>query len=135
MLSALSNTRQRGTTTLEFALIGGIFLTLLISVVDLGRYLAVAQSLNTVVSLVARAAVVGNLSPGGSCPGSGVTLPTSITGSVPLLDTNKLCVAVTTKTVSGQLQTSVAAQYTFAFVLPAWSAFDTTMTDSTFLTY
>ena len=135
MSSAPSNAGQRGTTSLEFALTGGVFLVIMFAILDVGRFLAVEQSLNTVVALTARAAMVGTVSAGGTCPGTGVTLPASITGSVPMLNTTNLCVAVTSTTTSGQTQTSVNAQYTFAFVLPAWNSLSSTISDSTSLTY
>lgn len=135
MSCARSNARRRGTTTLEFALTGGVFLVIVIAILDLGRYVAVAQSLNTVVALTARAAMIGSVNAGGTCPGSGVTLPTSITASVPLLKATSLCVAVTSTTTSGQTRTSVRAQYTFGFVLPAWNSLSGTISDSTSLTY
>ncbi len=135
MSSARSSASQRGTTTLEFAITGGVFLVIMFAILDVGRYLAVKQSLDTVVALTARAAMVGTVTAGGTCPGSGVTLPTSITGSVPMLSTSHLCVAVTSATTSGQTQTSVSAQYTFAFLLPAWRTLSSTISDSTSLTY
>ncbi len=136
MSSATSRRRRRGNTTLEFALIGSAFLFLLLAIFDVGRYFAVLQSLNAAMTAAARAAVVGSLSAGGSCPGGGVTLPSSITGAVPLLDAAQLCISVTSANVSGQTQLTVAAQYPFSFVLPAWTTLGvTTLNGSTTVTY
>lgn len=135
MLFARNRSSRRGTTALEFALVGGIFVTLMFAILDLARYLAVVQELNTVVALTGRAAMVGTVSAGGTCPGTGVSLPTSITSSVPMLQPSNLCVAVSSSTSSGQTITSVNARYTFAFVLPAWQSLGGTITDSTTLTY
>ncbi|WP_237213601.1 TadE/TadG family type IV pilus assembly protein [Falsiroseomonas oryziterrae] len=49
---------RRGATAVEFAVIGAIFLTLLLGVVELGRYYFTVQSLRTVAAEAARAYLV-----------------------------------------------------------------------------
>ena len=135
-MSCARNSRdQRGTTTLEVALIASATFTLLLGILDIGRYFIVEQSLHALLTSTARAAVVGSLSSGGACPSGGLTLPATLTSAVPMLDATKLCVAVSTATVAGQTQTTVVAKYPFNFVLPTWSTLDGTLSDTTTLTY
>jgi len=49
---------RRGATALEFAVIGTIFITLLLGVIELGRYYFTVQSLRTVAAEAARAYLI-----------------------------------------------------------------------------
>lgn len=49
---------RRGATALEFAVVGGIFITLLLGVVEIARYQATAQAVRTLAAEAARAGLV-----------------------------------------------------------------------------
>jgi Flp pilus assembly pilin Flp len=114
MSSAFSSClRSRdGTTSLEFAVIGGIFMLLMLGAFQLGIYLFTVQGLELLTGMVARAAIVGTVSP--ACP---ATLPSSVP-IPPILAPAQLSVCVVKTNPSGDIQIQVTSTYQFAFFLP-----------------
>ncbi len=106
---------RRGVTSLEFGLVGGIFLLLMLGAMQLGLYLFTRQSLDMLTGLVARAAVIGTVS--AACP---ATLPSSIPVP-PILSSANLSVCVTRTNPNGATQFQVVSTYRFTFFLPILS--------------
>jgi TadE-like protein len=67
-MKAIANTRQCGTTTIEFALVAMIFFTLIMGVIDFGRWIFASQSAAEATRLGARTAVVCDVELGAGGP-------------------------------------------------------------------
>lgn len=123
MSSATSRRRRRrlhrdraGTVALEFGFIASGFLLMLLGTIEMARYLFTQQSLELLTGLVARAAVVGTVTP--ACP---LTLPASI-AVPPILSTANLSVCLTQPSQSGgKTEYQVTSSYTFTFLLPVFA--------------
>jgi len=123
---------RAGATSLEFALVALLFLTVLIGCMDIGRYFLVVLSLRTVVSEAARAALVNpNMLP------TPVLGPGSFSAITPIFNNNNLALTVTQSPgLPGVQQISVTATYSFTAWSPIWSAsLDGPITETTELQY
>lgn len=128
---------RAGSASLETALVLLAFLTLLFGAMDLGRYLLTIQSMQTLLGMAQRAAVVGNYSIGstGDCP-----LVSSISTSMPFtpppfLDpTTTLCVISTANSGSGTLVT-IQVSSAFTSYTPGLSALTGTLNESAQVAY
>lgn len=119
MSSAINRLRRdrSGTAALEFAVIAPALLLVLLGTMEVSRYLFTEQSLELLTGQVARAAVIGTVTP--ACP---LTLPASIRVP-PLLQSANLSVCVTQSTPSGsEIQYQVTSTYNFTFLLPVLAA-------------
>jgi len=121
---------RRGATAVEFAIVGGIFITLLIGAVDLARFQIVRQSLRSVVEDAARSALITSSSTavsGGGCTAlpSGAALRTAITtptNPYPMLTIASLTLTPTCAVNASSARTiTVAASYPFSFVTPIYN--------------
>ncbi|MGK7864849.1 TadE/TadG family type IV pilus assembly protein [Falsiroseomonas sp. E2-1-a4] len=117
----------RGTVAIEFALVGLIFITLLLGAVDLARFQSVRQSLGNVAEEAARAAMI--MSGAGAVLGGGCTttpdggvLKSAVTTPVnptPMLTPALLTITPVCALSAGGARTiTVTATYPFNFVAP-----------------
>lgn len=123
---------RRGTTAIEFAVVGGIFFTLLLGAVDVGRYQITQQSLRSIAAEAARFALIAAdqamaASPAGisgvcaAVPSSaalkaGVTTPTNLTPF--LVPANLTLVGNCVVGAGGARTITITASYPFQFVMP-----------------
>ncbi len=119
MASGINRLRRdrSGIVSLEFALIAPGFLLMFFGTIEMGRYLFTRQSLELLTGQVARAAVIGTITPG--CP---LTLPASFS-IPPMLAPGNLSVCVSQSTPAGsETQYQVTSTYDFTFFLPVFAA-------------
>jgi Flp pilus assembly protein TadG len=121
---------EAGTTTMEFALVGAMFLLMIFAILEVSLYFFTSQSLQTLTSLVARATQAGTVNPG--CP---ATIPTSLASQVPMLSLQSANICVTQATVSGQIQVTVNSTYPFTFFSPLLPGDVGTLTASSQILY
>ena len=122
---------------MELALIMVSFLALLLGGMDLGRYMLTVQSMQTLLGMAQRAAVVSNYSIGsvGSCP-----LVSSISATAPFtpppyLDpSTTLCVISTANSGSGTLVT-IQVTSSFTSYTPGLSSLTGTLSQSAQLSF
>jgi Flp pilus assembly protein TadG len=118
---------RKGVTALEFAIVGPIFLMLLLFAMDLARYWYVAEAVRTYAAEVLRAAVVvagaDNPPVVNTCPGGAITVSTSPTVG---LDPTSLTTTVTcNRNASATTRTvAVTVSYNFSFLLPVGGLWD-----------
>jgi hypothetical protein len=114
---------QAGTASLEFALVAVPFMLVMIAGMDLGRYFITQQSLHTLTSEAARAAVVNcfGLDP---CTNP-VPTPSTVWAKVPFLNSAaplaSLTVTQSRNAITGVRTITATAKYRFTFILPAWT--------------
>lgn len=127
MSSAISSClRHRGgTTAVEFGLVAGVFVLMMLGAMQIGLYLFTKQALEELTGVVARGAVVGTVTSG--CP---ATLPSTI-AVPPLLTPANLQVCVTQTNSSGETQVQVISSYQFDFFLPIMAGDSGTVSEST----
>ena len=118
-----------GTAALEFGLIAPMFLVLVLSVTDLGRFYLTLHSLHTVLGDAARAAIVDPTLSGCSAPAARVA------ADAPFLAASQLSLCVAQSVASGITTITVNASYSFNFLLPSWQGASGTLTDSTTVSY
>jgi hypothetical protein len=119
-----------GVTTLEFAIVGALFLLLLFGSMDLGRYYLVEHSLRTMAAETARYALSHPLW-AGTLPSSGCVDPTTVsfTAITPFIDNSaSLCVQQQLG-MPGVNQINVTATDQFAPISPIWSLLKGQMTE------
>ncbi len=122
---------RAGVTTLEFAVVALLFVTVQIGCMDLGRYYLVEHSLRTVVAETARAALVNT-----SVDGTIDTSTASFVGITPFINNANLTLSVTQHpTRPGITEISVTGSYAFTAYSPIWSSLDGTLTETTVLEY
>jgi Flp pilus assembly protein TadG len=118
---------RRGVVAVEFALVGLIFIMLLLGATELARYQFVQQSLRSMAEEAARRALVTSSATavlGGGCQpvltgASLVSAVTSPTNPTPMLTPGSLTLAAVCATnASGARTITVTASYPFTFVVP-----------------
>lgn len=112
----------RGTTSLEFALVGAMLVSLLLGGIEASRYFFTLQSLRAATAEAVRLVLLRgsqNLNGGGSaCTNLAGTLG-GVTAKVPYLSTASLQVTMSGCATSGGVTTvSVSVQLPFTFNLP-----------------
>ncbi len=131
---------QAGTTSIEFAVLALPLILIMLAGMDLGRYFITQQSLHTLTSEAARAAVVNcfGLNP---CA-TPVPTPAILWAKVPSLNSAapgaSLSVTQSRNATTGVRTVTATAHYEFAFVLPAWTGLNATLNpiiDTTELQY
>ncbi len=116
-----------GVSTVEFAVVALLFLTVLIGCMDLGRYYLAEHSLRTVVAETARAALVDR-----SIDGSIDPTTASFVGITPFVDNADLTLTVTQHpNRPGVTDIMVTGSYTFTAYSPIWRSLDGTITETT----
>jgi Flp pilus assembly protein TadG len=121
MSFAFNKHRRRGdagVTSLEVAVIFGVFIVLVFSIIDLSRYLFSQQALTTLVTATARQGFAGTLP--AFC--NGASLPqteTQVAAFAPLLDFNRITsLAMCVDQGSGVTVLTVTASYSFQPITP-----------------
>jgi Flp pilus assembly protein TadG len=118
---------RRGTTTLEFALIGGLLVPLLLGGMDIGRYMLTQQAVRAAAAEAARMVTVrGNLNLNAGSPACN-TLSGALSGvsaRVPFLKAASLVVTMSgCATGSNGITTvTVAVSYPFSFQISYFAA-------------
>jgi Flp pilus assembly protein TadG len=117
---------RRGATSLEFALIGGPLMALLLGTIELSRYLLTLESVRTVAAEAARTATLrgGQNMNAGNPPCTGLSGVLAVDGArTPFLNAASLTVTMTgCATTAGVTTVSIAVTYPFAFTLPYFGA-------------
>lgn len=143
---------RRGATALEFAVIGTIFITLLLGVVELGRYYFTVQSLRTVAAEAARAYLIrSNLdliaNPTRCQPVIATVTPADlqVSGRTPILAASRLTISAPVFESNTPLPTPAPTcttrrvranvSYTFNFVVPFLPAVVPTLTATAFMDF
>jgi Flp pilus assembly protein TadG len=125
---------RTGVTTVEFAVVALLFLTVLIGCMDLGRYYLIEHSLRTVVAEAAREVQVENKTTYNTV----TVIPSSANfGAItPFVDNSNLTLTVFQfPTRPGVTKISVTATYAFTSYSPIWRALDGNITETTVLWY
>ena len=120
---------RKGTTSVEFALVGALFLALLIGTMEVGRFYLTQQSLREATAVAARRAMVDAAFSGCAAPLAEVAATT------PLLNPASLTLCVTRTTSAGLTTLTVDAAYPFAAVLPMLRLDRTRLPDRTTVTF
>jgi Flp pilus assembly protein TadG len=141
-MSSVSNRRwprrcrlgRAGVTTVEFAVVAQLFMTVLIGCMDLGRYYLIEHSLRTVVAEAAREVLVENKTTYNEMT---VTPSSANFGAItPIVDNNNLTLIVNQfPTRPGVTQITVTGTYAFTSYSPIWRALDGNITETTVLWY
>lgn len=111
MSRCASSSWRRGSAAVEFALIAGIFFSVMFAVIDLSRYMASRTALRAATAEVIRAAVTDATLAGCSTP------KTLAVAGAPVLQATLLNVCVVRATDA----VTVNADYTFTFYVPVFS--------------
>ncbi|MBW8269076.1 TadE/TadG family type IV pilus assembly protein [Caldovatus aquaticus] len=115
---------RKGVTALEFAIIGPIFLILVLFAMDLARYWYVAEAVRTHTAEVLRAAIVvagaDNPPAVNTCPNGSITVSAT---PPPGLDPASLKTQATCTRQGQQRVVTVNVSYAFSFVIPAVANF------------
>lgn len=120
---------QRGGISVEFAILGTVFVPLIFGALDLGRYQAVRQALRVAADAAGRIDLVAydnKWTNGCAAIPAGSTLRTTIVQAqaLVLLDPAALTLSQTCSgpDINGVLSVVVSATYPFTFVTPLFSA-------------
>jgi Flp pilus assembly protein TadG len=128
---------RRGTTTLEFGLVGGMLLMLMIGGIDLGRFYLTQHSLSTLLNEGVRATYVQCFAKS-SCTLSTANA-TAAWGKVPFLSSAMTGASLTASQAAGSTTGSyvitASASYPFKFYLAPWVPDNGTLTVSTTFNY
>ncbi len=123
-----------GATSLEFALVALLFMTVLIGCMDLGRYYLAEHSLRTVAAEAARMCLAYyNSNSGGDCT---ALTQADYAAIAPFINNANLVVTVTqpsTVRSGGGKEFTVTAQYTFTAYSPIWTVLNGTISETTVL--
>ena len=130
---------RRGVTTIELALVFGVFILFVFGVIDLSRYLVAQQELAVLTTAAARQGMIAQ-SPGGnqawlsqcplsiSAPGTaGVSWSAGVSNFAPMLDPSQVSVWVCSTNGSANLGTGLfqviaTGTYTFTPITPLLSS-------------
>lgn len=129
---------ERGATALEFAFIGLILITMLLGVVELGRYYITAQSLRSVTADAARAGIVSannTLIGGGTCPTTLAADKPGLLQRVPVLLNVPLTITLTVDCGSNPKRITANTTYGFSFLVPFLPSGSITLTGRTTLDF
>ena len=123
-----------GASTVEFALVVLLFLTVVIGCMDLGRYYLAEHSLRTLVAETARTALVDTsiVNGGISSPGSA-----SYAATTPFIDDANLTLTVSQYHPNrpGIVTIKVTGTYVFTAYSPIWNSLNGTITETTEVQY
>ena len=129
-----------GVTSLEFAIVALVFLSLIIGCMDLGRYYIIEHSLRSFASEAARAALANTTMSASSSNAmsyySGQAWSGSLTAIVPFLDPAILTLNVSQNpNTTGVVSIDVTATYQFTAISPIWNSLNGTLTETTKISY
>lgn len=135
MSSPASNSARRGTVAVEFGLIAGILFTMLLGVVEIGRYWATQQSLHTLMAEALRQwqAEIGNIAgiDAGSLATACAALKTPSLATVPLLKAGLVAYSGRQCSIaSGVITVQVTISYPFTFFGPLLPSGARTLTET-----
>ena len=125
---------DRGTTSLEFGLIGALLMAMLLGCVEVGRYMFTMESLRTATAEAVRSATIrggANLY-AGSPPCSGLAGPLAFVASwAPFLDPARLTIVMSGCITEGAVTTlAISAEYQFDFAIPLLGSVNARMTET-----
>ena len=116
---------RRGSALVEFAIVSGVFMMVLVGILDVGRYEITFQSVRAASAEAARLATVAgaqaapSLPAGNACPMTDSALLAGIGPRTALPDTGSLTLTCAQSASSSGVQTvTVTATYGFRFVVP-----------------
>jgi len=144
-MSHVSNSRRcprlgrKGTSSLEFALVAVVFLSLMFAGMDLGRYFITQHSLRTLTSELIRATMVQCAGTITACTLSAANIQAA-KAKVPFLVSANIGLPTTptrgaVNPNTGVMTVTASASYAFVFTLPALSSLSGTITNNTQLSY
>lgn len=135
---------RSGASALEMALVLPVFLTMMIGVLEIGRYIFTMEALRSITAEAARLSMIdptkkstGVVLSGGtisSCTVSS-TLKVAAATKTPFIDTSSLTLCISNIVVDSKVTIIVSTQYPFTTLLPILSVMNTTLTDNTTLVY
>jgi len=113
---------RRGATALEFALVGGAFVALMIGVLEVGRYMIVREAVRVAAMDAVRVAILrgsANLNAGAAaCRDLSGSLAGAVSGG-PMLRADQLLVGMSgCATAGGLTSVTVTVSYPFAHAIP-----------------
>jgi Flp pilus assembly protein TadG len=124
---------RAGATTLEFAVVALVFLTVLIGCMDLGRYYLIEHSLRTLVAETARVAQT-DATLNGSVPTTSSFALIAPFGAKAQLNVSQNSVPPPNITPSS-IQITVTGTYPFTAWSPIWSSLNGTISEQTVIWY
>lgn len=135
---------RAGASALEMALVLPAFLTMMIGVLEIGRYFFTLESLRSVTAEAARLSMIDptQKSSGVVMSGNSITsctasnsLSTAAAAKTPFIYPANLTLCISYTNASDQITIRVSTQYPFTTLLPILSVMNTTLTDNTALVY
>lgn len=133
--SARRRRAQRGATSLEFALVGTILMSLMFGTVEISRYLFTLEALRTTAAEAARVVTLrgsANMN-GGVTPCTGLSNGdlSGVPVRAPFLDTGALSIKISGCTTNAGVTTAnVTVSHPFTFVLSYFGTGFSTMTET-----
>ena len=125
---------RRGTTSLEFALVGGLLLSLLLGGIDLARYMFTQESLRATAAEAVRLATLRgsqNLNAGTAACGNLAGSLAGASARVPFLQPSLLTATLSgCATQAGVTTVVVTVQYPFSFAVGLFGARSRPMTET-----
>jgi Flp pilus assembly protein TadG len=135
-LSASARTAldQRGATSLEFALVGGLLLSLLLGSMEIGRYMVTLECVRTATAEAVRLATLRGsqnmIAGNAACTNLSGTLA-GAGARVPFLQAASLTVTMTgCSTQAGMTTVTIAVAYPFTFTVPIFGASNRPVTET-----
>lgn len=120
---------QKGTTSLEFAIVGSVFFLMLFGTMEVGRLYFTQESLREVTAAAARLAMIDPSLNGCVQPAEEVAAMT------PFLQPGSLTLCVTRNVSAGQTTLTIDAAYPFRPVIPALRLDGDRLTDQMTVTF
>lgn len=120
---------RKGATSVEFAIVGGLFFTMLIGAMEAGRLFFTQESLREVTAAAARRAMVDSGLAGCIAPAAAVAAMT------PFLRPDALTLCVSRTVSAGQTTLTVNAAYPFRTVIPLLALDGNQLTDRMSVTF
>ncbi|WP_035484778.1 TadE/TadG family type IV pilus assembly protein [Geminicoccus roseus] len=120
---------RRGTTSIEFAIVGAMFFTMMIGTIEIARLYFTQASLREVSAAAARRAMIDPALEGCSAPAAAVARTT------PFLRTGNLRLCVSREVASGQVTLTIDAAYPFSTVMPLFRLEGDQLTERTTVSF
>lgn len=120
---------RRGTVSIEFALVGSLFFTMLIGTIEVGRLYFTQQSLREATAAAARSAMLDATLSGCVQPAARVVAAT------PFLRPASLSLCIVRTVASGQVTLTIDASYPFTSVLSVLHVSGNVLTEHSTVTF
>jgi Flp pilus assembly protein TadG len=125
---------ERGTTSLEFALVGGLFVSLLLGAIEIGRYMMTLESVRTATAEAVRQVTIRGSQNmiAGSAACTDLAGPLgSVAARVPVLQASLLTVTMSgCATQAGITTVQISVQYPFTFTISLFGATNRPITEA-----